>query len=209
MKKIVLGMLIGATILSAEVQQKGIFVGIDYTKTKTTLAYYSDGGAITTNDYEQKVNENYLGYKIGYQYYFTRVYFRYNTIDYKDKKRDKFSLKGSEYEFNAEYLPALYTSKQKSWQIRGLVGAMAGYARVRAENPNGDLLPPNQTFKKQNNFLYGFQAGVMVQSEWGVNIEGGIRYKKGNLTEYADDKGNTAVLGATNREYFVGLNYLF
>ena len=208
MKKVIVGVLAGVTLLSAEIPQKGFFIGVDYTKTNTTLAYDKDGGGIATSDYSQNVKESYVGYRIGYQYYFTRFYFRYNGIDYKDMLRNKYTIEGSEYEINGEYIPTFYATPQKSWVIRGIFGAMVGYTRSQVNTSDAFLLPPNTTSKKQNNFLYGFQGGVMLQSDIGLNLEVGVRYKKGNLAEISDGT-NTVVFTATNREYFVGLNYLF
>ena len=92
--------------------------------------------------------------------------------------------------------------------VRGIFGAMAGYARAKVETTDSFLLPPNTPAKTQNNFLYAFQSGVMLQTDTGFSVELVIRYKKGNLAEVSDGT-NTAVFTATNREYFLGINYLF
>ena len=85
MKKILYGLLVTSVALMSEVNQKGIFIGLDYTPATITLSYDKDGGGIATNDYTQKIKEQYPGFKLGYQYYYTRLYFHYNTINYKDE----------------------------------------------------------------------------------------------------------------------------
>lgn len=201
-------LIVGATLLSAQVKDKGFLVGLDLTQASID-SDYTTNGTLSYNDYANNWKKNYAGFKVGYQYYFTRVYFRYNTFDYHDDKRNKFSAKGDAYEFNAEYLPVFYNNSDRSLMLRGIFGAMAGYTKTKIENYDTNLLPVGVSDAAQNKFLYGFQLGLLLESDYDVSVEMGIRYRKGNIMEFVDVNDNAAIFTRKAQEYFLGVNYLF
>ena len=208
-KKLVgIALLGAATVASAQMKEKGVLVGVDYTNTKTELTHENNVGAV--KNYSQDVTNGTTGFKVGYQYYFTRIYFRYNKIDLNDEKRDKYTIDGDRYELNAEYIPKFYENKDKSWMIRGLFGGMAGYNSSKVSVTDTNLLPTGitSTSVENNRFVYGFQAGLLLESKWGVSLEGGMRYRKNTYVD-VDDGNYQSTFYGTDKEYFVGLNYLF
>ena len=209
MKKIITSSLLLASSLFAEIEQKGFYVALDYAKASITSDYLTSG-SMSFNDYTNSLKNNKLGYKIGYQYYFTRIYFRYSTFNLKDEKKGRYQIDGKSYEAYAEYLPIFYTAPEKSWVIRGTLGAMIGYTRASLkDNYRPNILPAGITASSQNNFLYGVNIGLLYQNEYGINLEMGMRYKKGNSLEFADENSNAAVFRQKIKEFYIGVGYLF
>ena len=208
-KKIVIMSTLISSLAYAEVAQKGFFAGVDYASKSVNLKYENTGLVFTSNGYNASPSDNTLSYKIGYQYYFTRVYARIAQYDYHDTEKNHYSIDGTTYEINADYLPVLYMAKNKKWDLRGFVGIGVGYNRSRLYNYNTGLLPPTPlTGENQSYIEYGWQIGIMAETETGVSVELGLRARKGDLMEFSDGTNNATFLYDTT-EYYIGVNYLF
>lgn len=208
-KKIVIMSTLIGSLAYAEVAQKGFFVGVDYAAKSVNLKYENTSTGFAFNSYDATPSENTLSLKAGYQYYFTRVYARVAQFDYHDTVKNRYSIDGTTYELNADYLPVFYMAESKKWDIRGFVGIGVGYNRNRLYNYNAGLLPvaplsgDNQTYIE-----YGWQLGLMAETEIGVSVEVGMRGRKGDLLEFTDNT-NEATFLYDSTEYYLGVNYLF
>ncbi len=210
-KKIALATTLLATLVHAEIDQKGFFVGIDGSTQKTNLKYDNNGfgTAFTVRPYSVESTQTALSYKLGYQYYFTRLYARVNDFKYEDSKKGKYTIKGTTYELNADYIPVFYTSENKEWAIRGVFGLGVGYSSSKLKNYNVDLLPVGVGADTAQNYMeYGYQAGVMGESFFGLSLELGLRFRQGNVLEFTDGQ-NEVTFFRDATEYYFGINYLF
>ncbi len=208
-KKIAIMSTLISSLAYAEVQQKGFFVGVDYAAKSVNLKYENTVTGFAYNGYNATPSDNTLSYKVGYQYYFTRVYARIAQFDYHDTAKNRYSIDGTTYELNAEYLPVFYMAKSKKWDLRGFVGIGVGYNRNRLYNYNIGLLPVAPlTGENQSYIEYGWQLGAMVETEIGVSVELGMRARKGDLMEFSDSTNEATFLYDTT-EYYLGINYLF
>lgn len=197
------------TFAHAEIQEKGFFVGIDISKANTSIEYDNTPLAFALRSYTMNSNNNLISYKFGYQYHFTRLYARVNSFEYKDAKRDKYLIKGTNYELNAEYIPVFFMSKSKEWNIRGVFGLGVGYSSSKLENYDINLLPVGVTAGGSQQYMeYGAQIGLMSETSIGVSVELGARYRKGTLLEFTDGQ-NDALFSRDEKEYYLGVNYLF
>jgi len=208
-KKITIISTLISSLAYAEVKQKGFFVGVDYAAKSVDLKYENTGVAFPYNSYNATSTDNRVSLKAGYQYYFTRIYARVAKYDYHDSAKNRYSIDGTTYEINAEYLPVFYMAKSKKWDLRGLVGIGVGYNRSRLYNYNVGLLPVAPlTGENQTYIEYGWQLGLMAETDLGVNLECGLRARKGDLLEFTDSTNNATFLYDTT-EYYLGINYLF
>ena len=210
-KKIVLATSLLVTLAQAEIDQRGFFVGLDLSSTSTNLKYDNNafGTAFTVKGYGGESSENTLSYKVGYQYYFTRIYARMSSYEYKDATRNKYTIKGTNYEINADYIPTFYTNKNKTWNIRGVFGLGVGYSSSKLENYDPNLLPAGLTAGDAKNLMeYGYQIGIMSETSIGLSVELGLRYRQGNLLEFTDGQ-NDSTFFRDETAYYLGVNYLF
>lgn len=205
--------LLLATLGQAEIKQNGFFVGLDYSEQNVELKYDNNANGILTSmtvlPYMNDISHGSPSFKAGYQYYFTRVYARYNSFDYKDEKRDKYTIKGTVYELNADYLPILYVSEDKLWNIRAIVGLGVGYNTSKMSDYDLGLIPPTETAGESQNYMeYGYQVGIMSETSIGLGVELGYRMRYGNLQEFTDT-ANNATFSLETKEFYLGVNYLF
>jgi hypothetical protein len=216
MKKIFLLFL--PLILMADIDSKGFFVGVDVSHKKSKVYYTNsnpNGLAIATDEYENIHSDTGVSFKLGYEYYFTRVYLRYNRFNYDDKEKKLYKIEGITYEINIEYIPLIYKTKNDKFNIRGIVGSGVGYnvSELEVYTEDGYLLPSDVfPCDSQRYMEYGFEIGILVESYWGISAEVGFRYRYGDLQEYTDDKGdqgNKASFDLKTEEFYFGLNYLF
>jgi hypothetical protein len=208
-KKTVLATTLLATLANAEIDQTGFFVGIDGSKRAANITYNNNETAFAIRKYTSKSTQKTLSYKLGYQYYFTRLYARVNSFKDTDGARNKYTIQGRTYEIDAEYIPIFYMSKSKNWDIRGLFGLGMGYNSSKLENHDVNLLPVDVGAGSAQNFLqYGYQVGILAESEIGLSVELGLRFRQGHLLEYSDGQ-NEATFTREETAYYFGVNYLF
>ena len=211
-KKILLaGSLLAATIANAEISQKGFFVGIDFSQSDYKISYEQTGGI--TNPYIASDNENSTSFKVGYQYYFARLYGRYNSFKYNDTKKDYYKINGDVYELNADYIPVFYTNDSKVWNIRGIFGIGIGYNHSKTKDFNSNNLLPGGASglgegENQDYMEYGYQVGIMTETSIGLSIEAAYRARYGALQEFTDTS-NRATFDLVTKEFYLGVNYLF
>ncbi|MBN2816264.1 MAG: hypothetical protein JXQ67_06235 [Campylobacterales bacterium] len=193
----------------AEADDKGIFVGVDFSSTSSPLKYVNSGN-MPLYSYDNSYTDTRYSLKVGYQAYFTRIYARYSTFEYKDEKRDKFSITdGALYELNAEYIPLFYANESKEWAVRGLFGLGCGYNSSKLTEYDSYLLPAGESASGAQNYMeYGYQLGLILESSYGVSVEVGYRARYGNLQEFSDG-ANDAVFSVDTTEFYLGVNYLF
>ena len=211
MKKIVLAstLLVMSSFAESKIDTSGFLVGLDLSSKSSHLAYES-GGSMPLFPYENKYTNSALSLKLGYQNYFGRVYARYSSFEYKDDARDKFTIgDGQTYELNADYLPLFYVSEQEEFNLRGIFGIGVGYNKSQLKDYDTFLLPGDERIDSAQNFIeYGYQLGVLVESEYGVSLEAAYRVRYGVLQESTDD-ANSAAFNLETQEFYLGINYLF
>lgn len=208
-KKITLVTTLLFTLANAEIKQTGFFVGIDASKRAANIAYDNTQTAFPFLAYKSESTQDILSYKVGYQYYFTRVYARFNSFKDTDGARNKYTIEGKTYELNAEYIPVFYMSKNKDWDIRGLFGFGVGYNSSKLKNYDLYLLPVNVGAGVVQNYMqYGYQVGILAETEIGLSLEIGLRFRQGHLLEYTDST-NEVTFTREETAYYFGVNYLF
>jgi len=212
-KKTALLSLIASTLLFGDISQKGFFVGADLSQNSAVVAYDNNANgsstSITVRPYDNSYSKTIPSFKVGYQYYYTRVYARYSSFDYSDNEREKFSIKGSIYEMNADYVPLMYISKNKSWDIRGVVGFGVGYNDSSLNVKDIGLLPAGESINGSQQYMqYGYQLGLMCETSSGISIEMAYRVRYGNLQEFTDG-ANQSTFDLETQEFYLGVNYLF
>lgn len=208
-KKIAITSMLISSLAYAEVKQKGFFAGLDYAMKSVDLKYENTGLAFPFSSYTAATTDKKVSLKVGYQYYFTRIYARVENFHYHDSEKNRYSIKGRTYEANVEYLPVLYMEKSKKWDIRGIVGIGIGYQKNTLYDYNAQLLPSEPlNGESQTHIEYGAQFGVVVETDFGINMECGLRARKGDLLEFTDTTNNATFLYYA-KEYYLGVNYLF
>ena len=212
-----LPLLLLPLIANCDMKNVGVLLGVNLSSQTQEVRYDNNNGstpAIGTNPYSSKTKEHTLEYKLGYQYYFTRVYFKYSKLDLEDEAQNKFRLDGAVYELNVDYIPLLYTNATRAWNIRGIFGAGVGY-NVTHLDTNTPYLLPTDVYPDEGDQVfmeYGYQIGAMVETKYNISLEVAYRYRKGDLQEYTDDKGdagNKVSIDLITSELYVGLNYIF
>ena len=213
-KKIALAstLLLG-TLLNAEIQQNGFFVGVDLGQRDSRIEYDNNANGsltnMTTNPYTNDVSDSSTSLKMGYQYYVTRIYARYSGFNYKDEQRDKYTIKGELYEINVDYTPVFYTNKAKTWNVRGIFGAGVGFNSSKMSEYDLGLIPAGETAGSTQSYMeYGYQIGVLSETSIGLSLEAAYRVRYGNLQEITDSS-NRATFSLETKEIYLGLNYLF
>ena len=211
-KKIALASILLGTLANAEIDQTGFFVGIDGSKSSNIMYENTnaDNPTFAYNEYTANFDEYTPSFKVGYQYYFTRLYARINSFEYTDSKRDKYTIKGMTYELNADYIPVFYMSKDKEWDIRGVFGVGVGLNTSKLENYDVALLPVDITANDSQSYVeYGLQVGLLSEISIGMSLELGLRYRQGYLQKFSDINSNEATFSRDETEYYFGVNYLF
>ena len=213
-KKITILSLFTATLMQAEeLRNKGVFVGVDLTHVNAKMYYTNNASAsstaIPTSPYTNELQENQFSYKIGYQYYFTRVYARYATFNYKDEARKRYKIDGKLYELNVDYLPVFYKEKNNHYAIKGIFGVGVGYNSSKLTTYNPFLLPSGVNIDGTQNYMeYGYQLGFGFEFSFGLGVEFAYRTRYGNLQEYTDGTNN-ATFNLKTQSIYGGLNYIF
>ena len=198
-------------------KQKGFFVGLDVSYMNATTRYDKSGAGITTSSYSSKDYLVPVSVRLGYQYYFTRIYARINNEkSYQDNKKERYKLDSKAYEINADYIPVIYTSTEKDWTIRALFGVGLGAnksaltyydARLDSIGTNLEAILDKDT---QWNMEYGLQMGAMAEFDFGLNVELAYRYRSGLMSEFSDTDGaNEVTFKLLSSEIYLGVNYLF
>jgi len=218
-KKIALTTLLLSTLASAEMSQKGFFVGLDGSTLSSNIAYAKKGSAITTSNYASDESITPISLRLGYQYYFTRIYGRVSSEhEYKDNTKEpgRFKIKNQVFELNADYLPTFYKADSKSWFIRGVFGVGIGANKSALTyydsklDSIGNNLTPILSKETQWNMEYGYQLGALMEFDFGLSTELGYRFRSGLMAEFSDaDEANQATFKLRTEEIYIGINYLF
>ncbi len=186
---------------------KGFFIGLDLESVKADTRYStsSTNTLFTIRDNEDTYTKP--AFKVGYQYYFTRVYFKYSQVD---EKTDDYTVESTSYEANIEYIPVLY--RANTYAVRLITGLAVGFTK-------NDLSGLSANMQEQLNFtdatdssdtqaIYGAQVGVMIEMSMGLSAELGYRYRRGNLLEVEADSGDTT-FKTKRKQFYLGINYMF
>ena len=223
-KRIALAGVFASTLLTAEtIKDKGIFAGLDMSRMDATTAYRKSTNIPAFNTYDNPyLTIPVVSYKIGYQYYYTKIYFRMsNSYTVKDKKREKYSLSTKVYELDIDYAPILYRGKNRDWHLEGVIGVAAGVNEsTLGDNYNKRLFDPMNgdgtvTTNTQDKMNLGVNIGVIVMADpSGVSLEAGYRFRSGLALEYFDtdasgNRNNEATFQLKTQEIYLGVNYLF
>ena len=190
-----------------KLKAKGFFIGVDFENIDAETRYKFDTQNHLNDIPNSSDKYNEPAFKLGYQYYYTRIYFKYSSLD---EKTQDYTVESTSYELNAEYIPILY--RGDSYAIRGFFGVAAGYMDSEIKDfsnrfaQEADAVDLNDYSDKQA--VYGVQIGLMYEMSNGLNAELGYRYRRGNLLE--SDNGTDSVTFETKRrQLYLGLNYLF
>ena len=186
---------------------KGFFIGVDYEQVEATTRYKVDSQNQLSNipNYTDKFNEP--AYKLGYQYYFTRLYFKYSTLE---EETIDYTVDSTSYELNAEYIPIFY--RGDSFAIRGIFGTSLGYIDSEVKDLSARLEQEAQfvglTDFSDKEAIYGIQVGLMLEMSFGLSAELGYRYRRANVLESENSDG-TVTFETKRKQLYMGLNYIF
>lgn len=212
-KKIVILSTLVSTLLYADIKEKGFFVGLDFGENKANVDYRQVGTA--TNAHTVESESTSVSPKIGYQYYFTRVYVSANKMNYEEE-RGRYTVEEMHYEFDADYIPILYQNFEKGLAIKAIMGVSLGYSYNNLKNikQEDQLLPVDPLYPydySQEYFNYGYQLGFLLAGKEGMSFEIGFKSRMGTLLEFQDDDQGTnrATFNLDAQEYYIGFNYLF
>jgi len=211
-KIIITSCLMTATLLQAEITQKGFFVGIDLGISDATTKYEKNGVSITTTDYEASTDKTLLSLKAGYQYYFTRIYARItDSKQYEDTAKQRYTLENQVLEVCVDYIPVFYTAKNNRWDLRGVFGLGVGLNRGNLSefDVRLDATPSMLNTDSQQAMEYGYEIGLLVEAYDNFSAEIGMRYRTGNVAQFQDSDQNEVTFSQETTEYYLGINYLF
>ena len=186
---------------------KGFFIGVDYEKVDAETRYKVNSQNQLNNIPTSSDTYNEPAFKVGYQYYYTRLYFKYSTLD---EKTQDYTMSSKSYELNTEYIPIFY--RGDSYAIRGIFGVALGYM-------DSELKDLSTGFTEEAKFVglddrddkqavYGIQVGLMFEMTNGLIAEAGYRYRRGNLLE-SDNSDGSVTFETKRKQLYLGLNYLF
>jgi opacity protein-like surface antigen len=186
---------------------KGFFIGIDLERVETDTRYSTSSSLAIYRIADGDKTYTEPAFKVGYQYYFTRIYFKYSQVD---EATTDYTVDSSAYELNVEYMPVVY--RGNSYAVRLFGGLSIGYTK----NDLKDLSPrmidqlalTGATDTSDTQALYGAQMGVMLEMSMGLSAEIGYRYRRGDLLEIQADSGDTT-FKTKRKQLYVGLNYMF
>jgi len=182
---------------------KGFFIGIDIESVKADTSMENKVYSFPSK------TDNYTepAFKLGYQYYFTRIYFKYSTVA---EKTDDYTIDSTSYELNVEYIPILY--RDNSYAVRLITGLAVGYTDNDLKNLSLGFSDSLGSFgvkeDSQKEAIYGVQIGLMLEMSMGLSAEVGYRYRRGNLLEFQNDSGDTT-FETKRKQIYLGLNYMF
>lgn len=221
-KKItIMSSLISSLLLADGLKEKGFFAGLDLSRVHSKIEY-KNSSTLTSNPYVNSDYTNPISLKLGYQYYFTKIYARINSssvID--DRTKDRYKIKTHVIEFNTDYIPILYTNENKDWAIKGVLGVAVGVNSSKFNEYNGQQLfaPMNDengtvSTNTQYKMNLGYNLGLITEWDSGVSAELGYRFRSGLALEYFDNDNsgnrlNEATFKLLSQEIYLGVNYLF
>jgi len=186
---------------------KGFFLGVDFESVKAETRYStaSQNSLFKITDNEDTYNEP--AFKLGYQYYFTRVYFKYSQVD---EKTDDYTIESTSYEANVEYMPVIY--RGNAYAVRLITGLAVGFTKNDlvglSARMQDQLNITDATDSSDTQVIYGAQIGLMLELSMGLSAELGYRYRRGDLLEMEADSGNTT-FETKRKQLYLGLNYMF
>jgi opacity protein-like surface antigen len=186
---------------------KGFFIGVDFENIDADTRYRVNSQNALFNIPNSSDKYNEPAFKLGYQYYYTRVYFKYSSLD---EKTQDYTVESTSYELDVEYLPIFY--RGDSYAIRGLLGTAIGYIDSDLKNLSARLMQEAEfvglSDLSDKQPVYGVQIGLVFEMTNGLSAEFGYRYRRGNLLE--SDNGTDSVTFETKRrQLYLGFNYLF
>jgi len=206
LKKILILTLLLHTVLSAQTKEKAFLIGVDIKYTKMHTVYETSGEFA----YPRFVNDdtqNVPALKLGYQYYFTRIYLEYSKIH---ENYEAYSIRSKFFDLNWEYVPVFY--KGKDYNIRGIFGVSIGINYTRMYNLKREVLDQHVVGLlvdfEQNHLMYGFQLGGVYELHNGLAIDLGLRIRKGDLIQMKEETQQVSIK-TDRQEYYIGFNYLF
>ena len=186
---------------------KGFFMGIDIESVKADTRYSSSHTLAVYNIENNEDSYTEPAFKLGYQYYFTRVYFKYSQVD---EKTDDYTVESTSYEANVEYIPIIY--RGNSYAVRLITGLSVGFTKNDLVNVSSvlekQLIASDATDSSDTQVIYGAQIGLMLELSMGLSAELGYRYRRGDLLEMEEDGGNTT-FETKRKQIYLGLNYMF
>jgi len=215
LQKTVLTLALLSAIASAELKEKGPFIGLDYQMINADSRYETSdigktpgsGNAFQFPSFYNSGDSNVLNLKVGYQYYVTRLYI---AISQPNEKYDTYSIKSTLYDANFEYIPVFY--QNNSFGIRGVFGVAIGLSDNEMYDMSSGVQAQQElldfTNNSQQRIMYGFQLGVIGELDMGLSLELGFRLRRGNLIEFTDGT-NEVTVSTKRQEYYLGVNYLF
>jgi len=186
---------------------KGFFIGVDFEHIKADTRYSTNNQNTINNIPNKEDTYNKPALKLGYQYYFTRVYFKYSQVD---EKTNDYTVESTLYEVNVEYIPVIY--RGNSYALRLITGIAVGATKNDltglSSRMDVQLLATDVTDSSDTEVMYGAQIGLMFEMSMGLSAEIGYRYRRGNLLEVEASSGNTT-FETKRKQIYLGLNYLF
>ncbi len=186
---------------------KGFFIGFDLESIKAETRYSTSSTNTLYNISDNEDTYTEPAFKVGYQYYFTRVYFKYSQVD---EKTDDYTVESTSYEANIEYIPVLY--RAHTYAVRLITGLAVGFTKNDlsglSANMQEQLEFTDATDSSDTQAIYGAQIGVMLEMSMGLSAELGYRYRRGNLLEVEADSGNTT-FETKRKQFYIGINYIF
>ncbi|MDF1879425.1 hypothetical protein JHD46_07225 [Sulfurimonas sp. SAG-AH-194-C20] len=215
-KKIALITILLSSLSYGAMIQKGLIVGIDTSITSSNINYAKNGSGITTSNYSAGGSLSPVSLKVGYQYYFTRIYGRISTqYEYNDNKLERYKIKNQVFELNTDYIPIIYKG-DNSWHLRGIFGVGVGANKSSLVKYDDRLdsiginLVPILNKETQWNMEYGFELGLLLEFDFGLGAELGYRVRSGLMGEFSDEDGaNEVTFKLQTSEVYLGVNYLF
>lgn len=205
--RILVSVALASTMAMAELKEKGPFIGIDFQKISDDSLYETSGSAFPYPRYSNKGDFNNVNFKLGYQYYLTRLYL---SVSQPDTTYDTYSVKSTEYDMNFEYVPVFYYDS--GFALRGIFGASIGMSDNELYGLSDGVKEQHEilgfTKNSQQRIIYGWQAGIMVEMDIGLSLELGWRQRHGTLIEFTDQT-NKVTVETKRQHYYLGLNYLF
>ena len=220
-KKIALITTLFSTLAYADMSEKGFFVGADVsTYSNAETAYSKKGTVITTANYQS--NSSFItatSLKMGYQYYFTRVYMRVNnSTTFKDETKNRFKIASQVIELNADYLPLLFKTDDESFTLKGLIGVGVGANKSALKSYSAQIdvntgKPEDSILNQNTQWLmeYGGQLGfILNKTDSGLSFELAYRYRSGLMTQFTNqDDSYQATFKLMSSEFYLGANYMF
>ena len=218
-KKIALATTLFSSLVYADMNEKGFFVGADISYFDAQMNYSKKGTVITTDNYITDDSLASYSLKAGYQYYFTRIYLRINNSSrLKDSKKKRFEIKNKLVELNADYLPLFFKSDDNFFMLKGIAGVGVGankstltsYSAQHLDVYTGDSADFILDKDTQLLMEYGGQLGLMGAFDFGLSVELSYRYRSGLMTQFTnEDNSYQATFKLRSSEIYLGANYMF